>query len=193
MTPSAPYTINITYPNGSVLTDIFSSETYLMEGLSGGAYEINVISENGNSSSNSVELSSNILLTNFFSPTFSFGGYNTSCYDVCDGSLFLNIINPTESYNVDWYYNTIEGSPFYSTTDYSSNQTNLCAGDYIIQFTSETGCESTRTYTIKEPDSLYVQATTGEEVCQANPNGYINIDVVGGVGNTINNSTGQIT
>ena len=30
---SAPYTINITYPNGSTLTDIFSSETYLMEGL----------------------------------------------------------------------------------------------------------------------------------------------------------------
>ena len=184
---TAPYTINITYPNGSVLTNVFSSETYLMEGLSGGEYQINVISADGNSSSNSVELSSNILLTNFFSPTFLFGGYNTSCYDVCDGSLFLNIINPTESYNVDWYYNTIEGSPFYSTTDYSSNQTNLCAGDYIIQFTSETGCESTRTYTIKEPDSLYVQATSGEEVCQSDPNGYINIDVVGGVGNTINN------
>ena len=94
---SAPYTINITYPNGSVLTDIFSSETYLMEGLNGGAYEINVISADGNNSSNSVELSSNSLATSFYSPTYTFEGYNTSCYGVCNGSLNMYIIYPEES------------------------------------------------------------------------------------------------
>ena len=72
---SAPYTINITYPNGSVLTDIFSRNIF--DGRIEWWSDMKLMDlRNGNSSSNSVELSSNILLTNFFSPTFSFGGYN---------------------------------------------------------------------------------------------------------------------
>ena len=83
------------------------------------------------------------------------------------------------------------GSPFIALQIAGSNQTNLAQA--IISYNLHPKQdESTRIHTIKQPDSLYVQATS-EEVCQSDPNGYINIDVVGGVGNTINNSTGQIT
>ncbi len=186
---TSPYAIDITFPNGSIFNDIFSSEVYILNGLGGGFYEITV-SSNNDTASSSIEILENILITNFFSPAS--GGYNVSCYSDCDASLSVNIINPNEAYTVDWYVDSVFGAPFYSTSDFNSSQDNLCAGEYAILFTSSTGCESLRNVTLREPDSLYTEGVVGEEVCGQDPNGFIEINVFGGVGDVINNSTGEV-
>jgi hypothetical protein len=186
---TSPYAIDIIFPNGSIFNDVFSSEVYTLNGLGGGFYEITV-SSNNDTASSSIEILENILITNFFSPAS--GGYNVSCYGECDASLSVNIINPNEAYSVDWYVDSVFGTPFFSTTDFNSTQDNLCAGEYAILFTSSTGCESTRNFTVRQPDSLYTEGFVGEEVCGQDPNGFIEIDVFGGVGDVINNSTGQV-
>jgi hypothetical protein len=184
-----PYALDVTFPNGSIFNDVFSSEVYTLNGLGGGFYEITV-SSNSDSASSSIEVLENILITNFFSPAS--GGYNVSCYGECDGSLSVNIINPNEAYSVDWYVDSVLGDPFYSTSDFNSSQDNLCAGEYAILFTSSTGCESVRNVTLRESDSLYTEGVVGEEFCGQDPNGFIEIDVFGGVGDVINNSTGEV-
>ena len=184
-----PYALDVTFPNGSIFNDVFSSEVYTLNGLGGGFYEITV-SSNSDSASSSIEVLENILVTNFFSPAS--GGYNVSCYGECDGSLSVNIINPNEAYTVDWYVDSVFGAPFYSTSDFNSSQDNLCAGEYAILFTSSTGCESVRNVTLRESDSLYTEGVVGEEFCGQDPNGFIEIDVFGGVGDVINNSTGEV-
>jgi len=186
---TAPYAIDIIYPNGSILNDNFSTETLTLNGLGGGFYEITV-SSNNDTASSTVELLENTLNTNFFSPASS--GYNVSCYGDCDASLSVNIFNSSETYTIDWYVDSVIGTPFFSTTDFNSSQDNLCPGEYTILFTSSTGCESTRNFTVRQPDSLYTEGVVGEEFCGQDPNGFIEIDVFGGVGDVINNSTGQV-
>ncbi|MDB2415707.1 T9SS type A sorting domain-containing protein [bacterium] len=188
-TLSSPYSIDVTYPNGSVLTDIFTTEVYALSGLSGGLYEFMVYSGNDTAIAN-INLPEVELTTNFFSPIY--GGYNVSCYGACDAELFINLINPADTYTLEWYNDSVSGTPFFTSTDVSSSQNNLCAGEYAILFTSSTGCESVRMFTIREPDSLYFVGTTGETLCDLDPNGFIEVDVFGGVGNVINNSTGAV-
>ena len=190
-TITPPFSINVTYPNGIVFNSIFSTDVFTLSGLAGGIYDISV-SSNNDTVSSSVELLENTLSTNFYSPSFANGGYNISCYALCDASLAVNVFNTSESYTIDWFQDSVFGTPFYSTESSSSLQSDLCAGEYFIRFTSSSGCESTRSYVIREPDNLYVDGYSGEEFCGQDPNGFIEIDVFGGVGNTINNSTGQI-
>ena len=188
---SPPYNLEVVYPNSSIFTFAYSDAGYTLSNLNGGLYEITVYS-GGDTSYASVDLPQIELNTNFYSPSFLNGGYNVSCYGACDAELFINLINPSETYTVDWYNDEVSGTPFYTSTDVSSSQNNLCAGEYAILFTSSTGCESIRTYTIREPDSLYFTGSTGETLCDPDPNGFVEVDVFGGVGNTINNSTGAV-
>ena len=82
-----------------------------------------------------ITLTSNALATTVFSPTFFTNGYNVNCIGDCNGQIFVNFINPTELYTIDWYLDSVFGSPFYSSTTLntnSSSQSNLCAGDMFF-------------------------------------------------------------
>ena len=59
-------------------------------------------------------------------------------------------------------------------------------------FTSESGCQTTRNYTIREPDSLTIEGNASEIFCSNGSSGSIEIEVSGGVGDIINNSTGSV-
>ncbi len=190
---SHPYSIEVQFPNFTTATYNSTQDTITLTGLFGGDYT--VTTQDVNSCSESISLTSNSISTTLFSPTFSTNGYNVNCYGDCNGQIFVSLTNPSELYTIDWYMDSVFGAPFYSSTTATSNsssQNNLCAGEYVFLFTSESGCQSTRNYTLREPDSLYIQGVASEVVCNSGSSGSVEIDVTGGVGETINNANGNV-
>ncbi|MBL6663581.1 MAG: gliding motility-associated C-terminal domain-containing protein [Flavobacteriales bacterium] len=190
---SHPYSIEVQFPNFTTATYNSTQDTITLTGLFGGNYTITT--QDVNSCSESISLTSNSIATTVFSPTFFTNGYNVNCYGDCNGQIFVNLTNPSELYTIDWYMDSVFGAPFYSSTTATSNsssQNNLCAGQYVFLFTSESGCQSTRNYTLREPDSLDIQGIASEVVCSSGSSGSVEIDVTGGVGESINNANGNV-
>ncbi|MGC6470722.1 MAG: gliding motility-associated C-terminal domain-containing protein [Flavobacteriales bacterium] len=190
---SPPYTLQVDYPNSQGnYSDVFSTGTYNLTDLQGGLYDITVIS--GTDSCNlAIDLNGVDFTAIIFSPFFGDNGYNVSCYGDCDASIFVTIVNPTESYTIDWYLDSISGLPFHSASSTSSNQSGLCAGEYAFEFTSASGCVRTRNWTLREPDSLYVDGAVTDVLCSGQFEGEIDVDVTGGVGEAINVTSGLVT
>jgi gliding motility-associated-like protein len=190
---SHPYSIEVQFPNFTTATYNSTQDTITLTGLFGGNYTITT--QDVNNCSEIITLTSNSIATTVFSPTFFTNGYNVNCYGDCNGEVFVNLTNPSELYTIDWYLDSVFGAPFYSSstaTSNSSSQNNLCAGEYVFLFTAESGCQSTRNYTLRQPDSLDIQGLASEVICNSGSSGAVEIDVTGGVGETINNSTGNI-
>ncbi|MAD50737.1 MAG: hypothetical protein CMC95_05515 [Flavobacteriales bacterium] len=188
-----PYTIDVEFPNSTTATYNSTQDTLTLSGLFGGDYTITTVG--GTVCSETINLTSNFIITTVFSPTFFTNGYNVNCYGDCNGQVFVNLTNPSQLYTIDWYEDSIFGAPFYTSTTATSNsssQSNLCAGDYVFLFTSASGCQSTRNYTLREPDSLYIEGVASEVLCNLGSNGSVEIDVFGGVGETINNTNGSV-
>ena len=190
---SHPYSIEVQFPNFTTATYNSTQDTITLTGLFGGNYTITT--QDVNNCPETITLTSNSIATTVFSPTFFTNGYNVNCYGDCNGQIFVNLTNPSELYTIDWYLDSVFGAPFYSSTTATSNsssQNNLCAGEYVFLFTSESGCQSTRNYTLREPDSLYIQGVASEVICNSGSSGSVEIDVTGGVGETINNANGNV-
>ncbi len=190
---SHPYSIEVQFPNFTTATYNSTQDTITLTGLFGGNYTIT--SQDVNNCSETITLTSNSIATTVFSPTFFTNGYNVNCYGDCNGQIFINLTNPSELYTIDWYLDSVFGAPFYSSTTATSNsssQNNLCAGEYVFLFTAESGCQSTRNYTLREPDSLDIQGLASEVICSSGSSGSVEIDVTGGVGETINDANGNI-
>ena len=190
---SHPYSIEVQFPNFTTATYNSIQDTITLTGLFGGNYTITT--QDVNNCPETITLTSNSIATTVFSPTFFTNGYNVNCYGDCNGQIFVNLTNPSELYTIDWYLDSVFGAPFYSSTTATSNsssQNNLCAGEYVFLFTSESGCQSTRNYTLREPDSLYIQGVASEVICNSGSSGSVEIDVTGGVGETINNANGNV-
>ena len=190
---SHPYTIEVQFPNFTTATFNSTQDTISLTGLFGGDYTITT--QDVNNCSETITLTSNAIATTVFSPTFFTNGYNVNCYGDCNGQIFVNLTNPSELYTIDWYLDSVFGVPFYSSTTATSNsssQNNLCAGEYVFLFTAQSGCQSTRNYTLREPDSLNIQGVASEVVCNSGSSGSVEIDVTGGVGETISNANGNV-
>ena len=189
---SSPFSLEIDFPNGSIYTTVFNTDTFLLTGLDGadgGNYDVSIIS--GTDTCNVQEsISESILNVNVFSPVTN--GYNISCNGNCDGEVQVNIFLTTESYTIEFYQDSVFGAPFYSIANNSASQTGLCAGEYFILFRSSTGCETVRPLTLREPDSLHVDETISNVLCNSQFIGDIQIDVSGGVGLVLNNNTGNV-
>ena len=188
---TAPYTLEVGFPDNTTYNNVFSEDTFLLTGLDGGAYDVTIISGVDTCSIQDT-LSEVVFNSSQFTPSIAFNGYNVSCYGVCDGEIQVNIFPSPETYTIAFYQDTVAGPPFYSIVANNASQTGLCAGDYFILFTSSTGCEIVRSVTLREPDSLHVDENITNVLCNSQFDGEIQIDVSGGVGLKINNSTGNV-
>jgi len=187
-----PFTIDVLFPNFTTATYSSTTDTITLSDLFGGNY---TITAQGTACSETVALASNSVATSIFSSTFFTNGYNVECYGDCDGQVFINLTNPTQLYTIDWYQDSVSGAPFYSSNTSTSNQSSqstLCAGDYVFVISSASGCVTTRNYTVREPDSLSIQGIASEVFCNSGANGDVEIDVLGGVGERISASTGNV-
>jgi gliding motility-associated-like protein len=75
------------------------------------------------------------------------GGYNVSCFEVCDGSIDANIVSQFGNYALTW-----SGPDGYVSTD--EDISNLCAGDYTINILDSLGCNYSNSFALIEPALL---------------------------------------
>jgi hypothetical protein len=92
-----------------------------------------------------------------------------TCNGACDGSASAY---PIGSGPFSFYW--IPGG---QTTQYVSA---LCAGSYTLYVTDNTGCNSAETFSISEPQQLYVNTNPQAASCQSCCDGFIISTVVGG-------------
>ena len=90
------------------------------------------------------------------------------CHGECTGSATLDITGGIPPFEYSWE----------STTDFMQN---LCAGDYSISITDMFECEGSTDFEITEPDTIYITTTAGPATCFGYYDGYVEVDVMGGV------------
>ncbi len=137
-----------------------------VENLSGGIYTVSVTDQN------------NCLLTEdieVIQPDTLIAYANASmidCYNASNGYIAIHPVGGTEPYNYQWFHN------FSETSD---SVYNLPPGLYVCSVTDAHGCEDTITQYITQPDSLGVHVNTGEPSCQGLSDGWLAVEVFGGI------------
>ena len=192
-----PYELIITYPNLSETTQNVFTDSLDLENLTGGDYIFQAIS-GLDTVNGSVEIFSEVILTNFFVNTFSNNGYGVECHGDCDGQIFSSVFPtfnglPTgDIYTTFWYEDSVVvGQEFFiSNVSNNTNQNNLCAGQYAFLYVSPSGCERVRYYELIEPDTIQTSAESSQVLCFGESTGAIDLTAIGGVGPTFNEGTG---
>ena len=97
--------------------------------------------------------------------------------DCCWGSIFLNVTGGAPPYMYSWS----DGS-FNFFTGASGDSIQLTPGDYCVTITDEIGCETVECYTIDDI-ALEISVTSATEslLCFGDSDGWINIELEGGV------------
>ena len=94
---------------------------------------------------------------------------NVSCNNACNGSITAIYAGGTASNSVLW-----------STAITGNTVTGLCAGVYLNTVTDANGCAISESFTITEPATLIVSATTSNVLCFAGSDGAISLTTAGG-------------
>ncbi len=77
------------------------------------------------------------------------------CYENCQGEISINASGGTSPYNYQW-----------SNAVFASSISALCAGDYTLTLTDDSGCVFTETYQITEPTELKLEGINDTVICQ---------------------------
>lgn len=170
-------------PNG------YSSVSQNPINLSAGEYCLTITDSQGCSASECITLTEAPGIE-FTFDVFEFpNGFNTSCGDVCDGSINVTINGGALPLEFVW-----TGPPGFSSD--TQNLTELCAGTYTITTTDANGCVQSASITLTEPDPILIDLESpvfggGFEVsCFGESTGSIQTTVSGGSDNLTYTWTG---
>ncbi|MCX7744694.1 MAG: gliding motility-associated C-terminal domain-containing protein, partial [Flavobacteriales bacterium] len=95
---------------------------------------------------------------------------NPLCNGQNNGSIDLNVVGGTSPYQYAWNNGSI---------DEDIHQ--LSAGNYAVVITDAQSCQTTINFTVMQPDPLALDATVKNILCHGLMNGYIDLQVTGGV------------
>ena len=92
-----------------------------------------------------------------------------NCFGGNDGSIELMTEGGTPPYSYEW-----------SNGPTTSTNSQLEAGNYIVDITDTAGCVVVEVYEVLEPDEITIEAMTSNPACAGNATGQINLNVSGG-------------
>ena len=98
-----------------------------------------------------------------------------SCAGACDGTATSGPIGGVPGYTFDWGPDPITG-------DSTAQVIGLCAGVYTLTITDATGCDTTATVLITEPQPFTINALVEDVSCNGLCDGSIIANVQGGTG-----------
>jgi gliding motility-associated-like protein len=100
-----------------------------------------------------------------------------SCSGLCDGSISVSVIGANYA-NYTFIWSPVGGfvNTVLTTTSYSF----LCTGVYTLRALDGFGCDTTFTYTITEPDSVYANVSTTDVLCNGDCSGTATSNPTGG-------------
>lgn len=165
-------------------------ETSREDGLKAGIYQLVIQDANGCYSTdfNQVRVTQPqpIKVTSFGKSDFS--GFNISCTGYNDGSVWVEeVTGGNGGYTYEWFTNegTITGDNTLSRLD------NISAGKYYVRISDLYNCQTIDSVTLTEPDGMrlnsFVLSSSADSTfnisCAGGNEGYIEVDISGGLGN----------
>tara|TARA_B100001248_G_scaffold128576_1_gene96364 strand:+ start:5480 stop:9295 length:3816 start_codon:yes stop_codon:yes gene_type:complete len=166
---------NISLISGGTAPFMFSSNnglTYqnsnIFSNLSVGNYSILISDSNNCLDSLNIEINSP---SEIYSITSS---DSLSCYNFCDGNVYVTAFGGTPPYNYSWDYGT----------------SNLCAGLYNVIITDLNNCTSVNNAIVSEPDPLLINIYISDSTLVAT-SGYNSYQWYSADGNIVNGATNE--
>ncbi len=102
-----------------------------------------------------------------------------TCSNSCDGTATATFNCTTANCSVEWF-NANTGISIGQTTPIA---TGLCAGNYFVEVTNDSGCVTIETVSINSPSSIFANLTTIDASCTSNCDGSASVAPTGGAGN----------
>ena len=172
-TPPFTYTyenLNATHSGSGNINAV--GEMISINNIPKGTYLITINDTFGNNDIIISEVGEPSLLTNDFLPSDN-NGFNISCNIYNDGSLQAIPTGGIPPYNFSWS-NGINGL--------NSNNTisNLTAGEYSVTISDDAGCTLISSYTLTQPEPLFIDATFINAECEGLNTGSITINQTDG-------------
>ena len=165
-TGKAPYTISWTKEGGG-----YYSEADSIFGLSSGRYILHVIDANMCEATEIIEITQPGRLNLITNLSASIAGdYNINCYG--DSSATINIVTINNIGDVTYLW---------SDGETTASRNNIPAGTYGLIVTDENNCAVQTEIEITQPDSIKLSFSVLQPWCPDKPDGYINMNVTGGV------------
>ena len=148
-----------------------SATTSNINNLSNGTYSVNVTNNSG------CTLTEYITINEPLPITSSLLQNNVSCHGINDGSISLNINGGSPNYTINLppYNQTLSTGINTFTTSAS-----LSPGVYIYDITDSNGCLFNSSFTISEPDPIYVTETVTNISCNGLSDGTTILSIIGG-------------
>jgi gliding motility-associated-like protein len=142
------------------------ASTPSISALCGGAYSVEVIDAAG------CKAVRNFSLTTVSPIAFSIPDLDSpQCHDACDGSLTAIPIGGTMPYTFTWTPNNVNSATINS----------LCTGNYSITVADASGCSLSNNYSLINPPSLTLTATSIDASCNTALDGAMTTTVTGGI------------
>jgi hypothetical protein len=111
---------------------------------------------------------------------------NTTCNNECNGSINLSVTGGNAGYDFAWSDSSIGNV---------EDPVNLCAGNYAVTATDQSGCTAVNSITITEPAALIANASSTNETSSNADDGSATANPTGGTGsysfNWSNSSSNQ--
>ena len=142
-----------------------------ISGLDAGIYTLTITDANG------CNLTFTFPLSNVNAPIIELTSTDVSCFGDCDGTIdTLSVSGGTPAYSYLWLDDL--GTSLGITTPLI---TGLCAGDYLLQVTDNTGCISFQFGDIEEPDSIIINSLVAfDALCFGDCDGQLIANPIGG-------------
>ncbi len=131
-----PYSFSWTGVNG------FTSTSSSLMNLEVGIYNLALTDASG------CTYNFSYVINSTSAPNLTIAKQNISCFGLCDGQATVTAQPTSGAYSYNWI----------SQNNTSATINNLCAGNYIVEVTdNNTGCKSTQSTTINQPDSITIE------------------------------------
>ncbi|MDD2634083.1 MAG: gliding motility-associated C-terminal domain-containing protein [Bacteroidales bacterium] len=123
---------------------------------------------------NNVEYSSDILVTQPESFSFTHSAVQPSCNGFNDGSIDLTLEGGLEPYRYHWY------DPEFALAGLTQDINNVGKGNYTVEVIDTMGCRSEYSVIINEPEAIELSITESNIQCAGGTSGSIHSQVAGG-------------
>jgi len=169
--PATDYTFSVSGP-GAAVQDLADKKKFVV--TQGGEYTIEVFDKNMCSTVKHIVIPKELVKNEDITDVICNSG-NT-------GSIILNLSGGSGAFNYVW---TKTGDVTFNKTTAAIDQ--LTAGEYkvivtdIVESDLAGSCSREWTFTVNEPQALVIGVNKGDITCNGDNNGFINLDVNGGV------------
>lgn len=170
---TAPYNLQVTYPNGSTITPTLQEGMPLsVTGLEAGTYMIN-ITDNSNPVN---QIDTTIEITEPDEFVVQFDETNPTCFNEPNGSIKADVLvngflvpDPESSFNFAWSYSAIDSSLIDSVVGGIS---------ISLTVTDQNGCMETGSTTLSNPRPIELNPVITPAQCSGQSNGSIDLTLI---------------